>query len=421
MKVNHKECTFVTSDGLSVDVDFHKQNFLPVMNCFLNAIKVAENLALEGSVISVDNTNLTFLQKTLLKWHYKLGHLGFQHVQFLGRQSWLGSVGYKIGKTTVQPPKCAACQFGKQARTPKAGSKQTRQKASILSKEKLSPGELVYTDQFESRALGHVFGGRGASISRCKYKGGTLFCDAASNKIFVVHQVGFTPEETIGAKHRFEREAASVGVDVKMYSSDNGIYTSKGFKNELEKDRQSIQHSGVGGHHHNATAETSIKHVVKTALTMMIHAALRWPEESDKSLWPLAVNHAVHLHNHTPQKNSGLSPEEIWTRSTSSHSHLLNAHPWGCPVYVLQPKLQDGMKIPKWEPKSRRGQYVGHSPLHASTVGLVRNLKTQNISPQYHVVYDDWFETVQLQDHLFGIVLTPSMVIQQFQLMFPSF
>ena len=159
-----------------------------------------------------------------------------------------------------------------------------------------------------------------------------------------------------------------------------------------------MRHSGVGAHHHNALAETSIKHVVKTALTMMIHAALRWPEESDKSLWPLALDHAVHLHNHTPALSSGISPEEIWTRSSSSHSHLLNSHPWGCPVYVLQPKLQDGMKIPKWEPRSRRGQYMGHSPLHASTVGLVRNLKTENISPQFHVVYDDFFETVHSSD-----------------------
>ena len=37
---------------------------------------------------------------------------------------------------------------------------------------------------------------------------------------------------------------------------------------------------------------------------------------------------------------------------------------------------------------------MGSSPLHASTVGLVRNLRTNHISPQFHVVYDDLFETV---------------------------
>ena len=38
--------------------------------------------------------------------------------------------------------------------------------------------------------------------------------------------------------------------------------------------------------------------------------------------------------------------------------------------------------------------YVGISPLHSSTVGLVRNLRTGNISPQFHLVFDDWFETL---------------------------
>ena len=34
------------------------------------------------------------------------------------------------------------------------------------------------------------------------------------------------------------------------------------------------------------------------------------------------------------------------------------------------------------------------SPLHASTVGLIRNLQTPSITPQFHAVYDDFFETV---------------------------
>jgi hypothetical protein len=127
---------------------------------------------------------------------------------------------------------------------------------------------------------------------------------------------------------------------------------------------------------------------------MMIFAALRWPEHNDRDLWPLALSHAVHLHNELPSQASRLTPHEVWSKSKSSFSALVNAHPWGCPVYVLQPRLQDGGKIPKWEPRSRQGQYMGASPLHASTVGLIRNLRTNHISPQFHVVYDDLFDTV---------------------------
>ena len=126
---------------------------------------------------------------------------------------------------------------------------------------------------------------------------------------------------------------------------------------------------------------------------MMFHAALRWPEHCDKTLWPLAMSHAVHLHNHTPRRQDGLCPIELWTKSKSNYSHLTNAHPWGCPVCVLDPRIKDGFKMPWWEPCSRRDVYMGISPLHASTVGLILNPNTNRLSPQFHCVYDDHFET----------------------------
>jgi len=126
----------------------------------------------------------------------------------------------------------------------------------------------------------------------------------------------------------------------------------------------------------------------------MFHAAIRWPDHYSKSLWPLTMSYAVHLHNHTPRRQDGLFPVEIWSRSKSNYSQLRAAHPWGCPTYVLDPRLQDGFKIPQWEPWSCRGIFVGVSPLHASSVALVLNPSTNRLSPQFHCVYDDYFETV---------------------------
>jgi hypothetical protein len=74
--------------------------------------------------------------------------------------------------------------------------------------------------------------------------------------------------------------------------------------------------------------------------------------------------------------------------------HLLNAHLWGFPVYILKPKLRDGHKLLKWEPRSKRAQYMGISLTHASLVHLVRNLQTGSITPQYYLVFDEFFETV---------------------------
>ena len=51
-------------------------------------------------------------------------------------------------------------------------------------------------------------------------------------------------------------------------------------------------------------------------------------------------------------------------------------------------------KSPKWDPRSRVGIYLGHSPTHAGSVALVLNPKTLYVSPQYHVVFDDHFTTV---------------------------
>ena len=79
----------------------------------------------------------------------------------------------------------------------------------------------------------------------------------------------------------------------------------------------------------------------------------------------------------------------------SSQLYLERQHVWGCPVYVLvDPRLQDGKKIPKWDPRVRRGQFLGFSTRHSNTVGLVLNHRTGNVTPQFHCVYDDLFTTV---------------------------
>ena len=80
---------------------------------------------------------------------------------------------------------------------------------------------------------------------------------------------------------------------------------------------------------------------------MMIHAALSWVEHNEKYLWYLALIHAVHLHNKTPHIDTHLTPRELWSRFKSSYNAVVQVHPWGCPVYVLQPWLHDGGKVTK--------------------------------------------------------------------------
>ena len=51
------------------------------------------------------------------------------------------------------------------------------------------------------------------------------------------------------------------------------------------------------------------------------------------------------------------------------------------------------MEIPKWDPRSQRGVNMGFRKMHSTKVGLILNLLTGSISPQYHVVFDDMFST----------------------------
>jgi hypothetical protein len=57
--------------------------------------------------------------------------------------------------------------------------------------------------------------------------------------------------------------------------------------------------------------------------------------------------------------------------------------------------LRTGWKeIPKWNKRSRLGQFVGYSDEHLSLIANVRHLKTGHVSPQFHCVFDDLFQTV---------------------------
>ena len=125
-------------------------------------------------------------------------------------------MGVKMGLITVQPPKCAAYQLGKQQRTLKNGSKIIKSPSDgILKQNKLQPGDLVFSDQYESPFEGHQLPAHGNDVSSQKYCGGTLFCNATNGKISVVHQVSLTGTETVQVKLQLEREAAAAGIHVK--------------------------------------------------------------------------------------------------------------------------------------------------------------------------------------------------------------
>jgi hypothetical protein len=131
---------------------------------------------------------------------------------------------------------------------------------------------------------------------------------------------------------------------------------------------------------------------------MLLHAMIHWPDEMTIDLWPFAIEYACYIWNHTPKTDSGLSPVEIFFNTKSDHSELQNLRVFGCPVYVLEPKLQDGKKLPKWSIIRRTSQFLGFSKDHASSVALVKNCCTGYISPQFHIILDELFTTIFSDD-----------------------
>ena len=104
---------------------------------------------------------------------------------------------------------------------------------------------------------------------------------------------------------------------------------------------------------------------------------------------------AVNLRNDLPREFKGRSPLQRFSSLDLTDHHFPKvAHPFGCPVYVLAASLQSGYGKTKWSERSRLGVYLGYSPEHASSVALVLNLQTGHVSPQFHVVFDDDFDTV---------------------------
>ncbi len=81
-------------------------------------------------------------------------------------------------------------------------------------------------------------------------------------------------------------------------------------------------------------------------------------------------------------------------KSKADHRDLLRAHVWGCLAIVLEPQLQNDKKLPKWNRHAWVRQFMGCLDKHSSLVANVCHLSTGYVSPQFHVVFDDLFETV---------------------------
>eukprot|EP00957_Ditylum_brightwellii_P185617 14132509-Ditylum_brightwellii.AAC.1 len=138
------------------------------------------------------------------------------------------------------------------------------------------------------------------------------------------------------------REAAENGARLQTLRTDNGAFSPNKFIAVLANKKQSVRFSGVGAAHQNEVSEKAIQTVTYMASTMLIHASMRSPAGTIIfNHCPIAMDYATHVYNNVLKEDSGLSPNESWTRSkyNPTQETIGRAHVWGAPTYVLEPKL----------------------------------------------------------------------------------
>ena len=361
------------------------------------------------SILSHRNHNLDGPHKELSLIHQRLAHAGVGWLQDLMHKQ-KGPVGSPADEPIIptrfpstkyikfKPDHhCAACLMAKQHRRGAKSSKVIAipEKNMAIRRNATAPGDMVSMDQWVSRTPGRLLHSRGKEPASRRYHGGTIYYDHFSGYIHIECQVSLRSGETIQGKHRFQKFGDRHGVKLRHFRSDNHPFGSQAFQDDLELFDQTISHSGVGAHHQAGVAERAIQTVTYWARAIMMQQLLHWPAEFRAELWAFALEHAVYVWNHLPRSRNGLAPIELFTgvKSTSSHPTLMNLRVWGCPAWVLDPKLQDGHKLPKFQARSRCGMYVGNSTKHSDSVGRILSLRTGHVSPQFHVVYDEKFST----------------------------
>ena len=366
------------------------------------------------SVVHPDNHNLSPSEKELLLWHQRLSHTSISKVQLMCKKRQWVQVTPSAEDTLDTDPilptkhsatervksaniKCASCCMGKQGCRPTTSTARPSSTDDVmkLKANHLIPGECVSVDHYMSPVRGRRLSGFAQTTNTNGYVGGSLYVDHASGKIFHYPQSELSSSTTVHAKQTLEAAAKEMNISIKSYHADNGIFASQEFKNHCKSQKQTATFSGVGAHHQNGVAERGIGTITRMARANLLHLMLHWPTKCKVNLWALAMEYAVWIYNRVPRDSlGGLTPDEFWSSTRTDHSDIKRAHVFGCPVYVLDPKLQDGKSIPKWNSRSRQGMFIGFSPEHSSMVPLVLNLETGHISPQFHVVFDDHFHTV---------------------------
>ena len=148
-----------------VIIKYEPKENLPTHEATLTNHIEKEVKALESDICVTNeaNQNTTPSQKELFQWHFRLGHIGFQYVQWL-ICTWRLKV--QVNSNAVanfESPKCAACEFGKGNCQPNKVNtiNKNSMKEQEIKKYHILPGQMVSADNYFLRDPGRIYHTKG--------------------------------------------------------------------------------------------------------------------------------------------------------------------------------------------------------------------------------------------------------------------
>ncbi len=140
---------------------------------------------------------------------------------------------------TCDQPLCKACVHGKQHKRPLLPST-----FQPIDSSHLQPGDCISGDQLESTHLGLIPTYKGSPTTSFHHAG-TLFVDHASRLLYFTPHHSTGAKEAISAKHNFELFALGHNRTIKKYHADNGIFSTKPFRQSCVQQHQQLQFCGI--------------------------------------------------------------------------------------------------------------------------------------------------------------------------------
>jgi transposase InsO family protein len=280
--------------------------------CLENNAYVVQTPNREAQQAKIQSTHTT-----LLEWHKRLGHIGFDNVKRLVDQT----AGMEIDGSRTNPV-CVSCVAAKQTRKPNS---------SAATRTTTSPLQLIHSD-----VAGPM---RTSSLGGARYF--VLFIDDFSRftAVFTLKQKSEVTDKFL--EYKAWAENLHDG-QIKALRSDNGgEYTSHRFTEILKENGITHEKTAPYSPEQNGVSERANRTLVGRAKAMMLDNSL------DEKLWGEAIRTAVYLKNRTPTSANaqGKTPIELWTRN---------------PVPTLSHLIPFGTRAFRHVPKERRTKWDSH-------------------------------------------------------------